>query len=92
MLPAARIRLADEQDTTWYLDPASGRVLARIDNPNRLHRWVFNGLHRLDFPPLTALPALREALITLLCLLGITLASTGCVLGWRRLRHRKPAP
>jgi len=92
VLPAARIRLADEQDTTWYLDPASGRVLARIDNPNRLHRWVFNGLHRLDFPPLTALPALREALITLLCLLGITLASTGCVLGWRRLRHRKPAP
>ena len=91
-MKAARIRLADEQDTTWYLDPASGRVLARIDNPNRLHRWVFNGLHRLDFPPLTALPALREALITLLCLLGITLASTGCVLGWRRLRHRKPTP
>ena len=92
VLPAARIRLADEQDTTWYLDPASGRVLARIDNANRLHRWVFNGLHRLDFPPLAALPALREAVITLLCLLGITLASTGCVLGWRRLRHRKPTP
>lgn len=92
VLPAARIRLADAQDTTWYLDPASGRVLARIDDANRLHRWIFNGLHRLDFPPLASLPALREALITLLCLLGITLASTGCLLGWRRLRHRKPTP
>lgn len=92
VLPAARIRLADAQDTIWYLDPASGRVLARIDNANRLHRWIFNGLHRLDFPPLASLPALREALITLLCALGITLASTGCLLGWRRLRHRKPTP
>jgi uncharacterized iron-regulated membrane protein len=51
VLPAVRIRLADPEETTWYLDPASGRVLGRVDAANRLHRWVFNGLHRLDFPP-----------------------------------------
>jgi hypothetical protein len=90
VLPAVRIRLADPEETTWYLDPASGRVLGRVDAANRLHRWVFNGLHRLDFPPLGALPALREGLITVLCLLGAALATSGCVMGVRRLRRRRP--
>lgn len=91
VLPAVRIRLADPEETTWYLDPASGRVLGRVDAANRLHRWVFNGLHRLDFPPLGALPALREGLITVLCLLGAALATSGCVMGVRRLRRRRPS-
>ncbi len=89
VFPAARIRLADAEDTTWYVDPATGRVLSRIDDANRLHRWIFNGLHRLDIPPLHALPTLREGLATGLCLLGALLAGSGCVLAWRRLRHRK---
>ena len=88
VLPAVRIRLADAEDTTWYLDPANGRVLGRVDAANRLHRWVFNGLHRLDFPPLGAMPTLREGQITLLCLLGAGLATSGCVLGGRRLLRR----
>ena len=62
-----------------------------MDAANRLHRWVFNGLHRLDFPPLGALPALREGLITVLCLLGAALATSGCVMGVRRLRRRRPS-
>ena len=90
VLPAVRIRLADPEQTTWYIDPASGRVLSRVDAANRLHRWVFNGLHRLDFPPLGALPALRDGLITLLCLLGAALATSGCVIGMRRLRRQRP--
>lgn len=92
VLPAARIRLADAQDTTWYLDPATGRILQRIDDANRWHRWVFNALHRLDFPPLASLPGLREGLITLLCLLGASLAGSGCVIGWRRLFRRRRPP
>ncbi|WP_374246995.1 hypothetical protein, partial [Zoogloea sp.] len=92
VFPAARIRLADADETAWYLDPATGRVLARVDRANRLHRWVFNALHRLDFPPLHTLPSLREGLVTGLGLLGTLLAGTGCALGWRRLTARRPAP
>lgn len=90
VFPAARIRMADAEDTTWYLDPATGRVLSRIDDANRLHRWIFNGLHRLDVPPLHALPALREGLVTGLCLLGALLAASGCGLGWQRITRSRP--
>lgn len=92
VLPAARIRVADAEDTTWYLDPATGRVLSRIDDANRLHRWVFNALHRLDVPPLHALPGLREGLATALCVLGALLAGSGCVLATRRLARRRRSP
>lgn len=85
VLPAVRVQLADVEDTTWYLDPASGRALARIDNANRWHRWVFNGVHRLDFPPLGSQAAWREAIVTTLCAAGALLAASGCLLAARRL-------
>jgi uncharacterized iron-regulated membrane protein len=87
-LPVARIRLADNQDTTYYMDPASGRILLRLDDANRRHRWLFNALHRFDFPPIGGLPALWNVVVTTLCLLGAALAGSGCVIGWRRLGSR----
>lgn len=89
VLPAVRVQLADADATTWYLDPASGRALARIDKANRWHRWVFNGVHRLDFPPLGGEPAWREAILTALCTAGAMLAASGCVLAVKRLGRRR---
>ena len=88
ILPAARIRFADSQDTTYYMDPASGRILLRLDNANRRHRWIFNALHRFDFPPLGSLRPLWDIIVTTLCLLGAALATSGCILGWRRINSR----
>lgn len=88
-LPAVRVRLADPEETTWYLDPATGRILLRVDSASRAHRWIFNALHRLDFPPLGYSSA-WTAVITTLCLLGAMLAASACVIGWRRTRQKKP--
>lgn len=90
-LPVARIRLADKQDTTYYMNPDNGRILLRLDDANRRHRWLFNALHRFDFPPVGDRPLLWHVVVTTLCLLGIALAGTGCVMGWRRLGSRSPA-
>ena len=48
---AARLRLKfDDPDKTWfYIDPRLGRVLARYQRRERLQRWIYHGLHSLDF-------------------------------------------
>ena len=49
VLPVYRMILKDEESTRYYLDPNSGALLRRADANGRWHRWLFGGLHRLDF-------------------------------------------
>ena len=48
-LPAVRIRFDDPMRTWVYVDPATNRILRTINRYGRLERWLFNGLHSLDF-------------------------------------------
>src|SRR5262249_27781378 len=52
VLPVYRIILNDEEQTRYYLDPNTGALVQRADATGRWRRWVFSGLHRLDFTPL----------------------------------------
>jgi hypothetical protein len=85
-MPNARIfRLVCGQ--YWFhIDGASGVLLERLDPSRRAYRWLFSALHRLDFPVLTARPALRTALIVVLCGCGFVFSLSGVVIAWRRLR------
>jgi len=72
---------------TWYeIDGASGALLSRLDRSRRAYRWLFSGLHTLDFPPLQSRPLLRTIVIVAFCLCGLAFSLTGAVLAWRRLR------
>jgi PepSY-associated TM region len=69
----------------YYIDPVSGMLLAKIDGNAQAHRWLHEGLHRLDFtaslrgrPQWDALMWLLMSGVTLLCV-------TGAYLGARRL-------
>ena len=80
---------------TWlHIDSANGMLLQKLDASRRAYRWVYKGLHTLDFPALTARPALRTWLIVLLSIAGLASSITAIVIGWRRLRNRagKPLP
>jgi hypothetical protein len=46
---------------------------------------VFDAPHTLDFPYLTARPALRGALVVILCGCGLAFSLTACVIAWRRV-------
>ena len=73
--------------STWYeIDGASGALLDRLDSSRRAYRWLFGGLHRLDFPPLRSSPWLRTIAIVALCAGGLAFSLTGVVLAWRRVR------
>ncbi|MDM0019166.1 PepSY-associated TM helix domain-containing protein [Variovorax saccharolyticus] len=88
-LPVWRAHWSDGTDL--YADPASGKVLLRVDPSGRWQRFMYQGLHSLDFEPLRERPRLREALVLSLSALGIALCITSCVIGWRALLPRAAA-
>jgi PepSY-associated TM region len=70
----------------WFdIDGASGVVLEKLDTSRRVYRWLFAGLHTLDFPILTTRPAMRATLVAALCLCGLAFSLTAVVIAWRRL-------
>jgi len=74
-------------ETWFHFDGANGAPLEKLDASRRAYRWLYQALHTLDFPALSARPSLRTALIVLLCMLGTVFSLTGVVIGWRRLRR-----
>jgi hypothetical protein len=70
----------------WFdIDGSNGALVAQLDRSRRAYRWLYAGLHRLDFPFLTARPALRTGLIVVLCGCGFIFSLTGIVIAARRL-------
>jgi hypothetical protein len=61
-------------------------MMERLDSSRRSYRWLYTGLHTLDFPVLLHHPRLRSALVVILCVLGFVFSATGAVIAWRRLR------
>jgi hypothetical protein len=85
-LPVYRIIANDAENTRYYLDPTSGGLLQRADSSSRWHRWLFAGLHRLDFAAwLRTRPAWDVIVITLM-LGGLASSATGVYLAVRRIR------
>jgi len=72
---------------TWFhFDGAGGVVLEKLDPSRRAYRWLYRALYTLDFPALSERPALRTALVLVLCGLGLAFSSTALVIAWRRVR------
>jgi hypothetical protein len=82
----AEFDLADQ--TTFYVDPAQGLLVGHADSNSKWNRWLFNGLHQLDFASALRARPLWDLVVVPLCLLGALLSISGLVLGWRRLRRR----
>lgn len=96
VLPAYRVELTD--GVRFYLSPASGEVLARVDGAAKGYRWLFNAPHRFDFVGgLYGGVGWAIAMVLLLAFAGAGVA-TGVWLGWRRAHAdiagltRKKAP
>ena len=48
-LPALRVEFDDPEATWFHIDLSTGQILERLTARRRLERWIFNGLHTLDF-------------------------------------------
>ena len=85
-LPVLRVRFADPAATWVYIDPEMSQVLASIHRLNRVERWLYNGLHSLDFSFWYSSPLWDVGMIALL-LGGLASSGIGTWIGIRRLRR-----
>lgn len=82
--PVLRVRFDTPEEATFYIDPQRGQLAAYVDSNRKWNRWLFNGLHQLDF--IRPRPA-WDILVIVLCMLGAMLSGTGIYLAWRRIFH-----
>ncbi len=80
-----RVVLSDPEKTWVHVDSISGEIISIMDSGRRTYRWLFNGLHSLDFPSLISRPALWYCVILSLLGLGTLFSFTGAIVGIRRL-------
>lgn len=86
-LPVLRVQYADANRTWLYVDPARGAIVQRTDDTRRLRRWLYQGLHSLDFPALYYQRPLWDIVVIGLSIGGLALSATTLLPAWRRLRR-----
>jgi hypothetical protein len=85
-LPVLRAKFDDPEETWLYLNAADGSIVGGEVRGSRAERWLYQGLHSLDFPGLYQTPWLWYPLIVGLSLGGLALSTTSIVIAWRFLR------
>lgn len=86
-LPMLRVRFDDPVRTWLYLDPNHGLISLKHQTLSRVNRWLYHGLHSLDFPFLYASRPAWDLTVVLLSIGGTALSVTTMMPAWRRLRR-----
>jgi hypothetical protein len=84
-LPVLRVKFTDPLETWVYVDPKQSDLLATVHRLNRLERWLYNGLHSLDFTFWYSKRPLWDIGMILLCAGALVSSAIGLCLGMRRL-------
>ena len=72
-----------------YIDPATGSVLQHSTALTRLNRWLYHGLHNLDFRVLSPGSTFWYVLVLVLMSGGTALSFTGVWLTGRYIVRRR---
>ena len=85
-LPVLRVKYADADGSWLYFSARDGGVVLRETGSGRPVRWLYHGLHSLDFPRFYQAGWLWYPVIVTLCVGGLLLSLTSVIVGWRFLR------
>jgi len=87
-LPVIRVLMNDADQTRYYVDAKSGRVVTTYSNRNWVSRWLTSALHSLNFPFLYNHRPLWDIVVISFMLGGTALCVTSLVLAWRTLGRK----
>ena len=83
--PVLRVTAQGENAAFLYASPESGRLLRYADAEARWYRWLFNGLHSLDFTAAFRWRPFWDVMMIVLLIGATAVCFTGTWLGVKRL-------
>lgn len=86
-LPILRIKFDDPVSSWVYVDPAKSQLITMVHQWSRLERWLYNGLHSLDFAFWYHKRPLWDIGVIFLLTGGLLSSLTGLYFGLRRLKN-----
>ncbi len=86
-LPVLRVRYSDAVSTWLYLDPRRGEIVRKEERLTRINRWLYHGLHSLDFPWLYQRRPLWDLVVIVLSAGGVVVSLSSAPAAFRRLRR-----
>lgn len=86
-LPVIFVKLNDKDHSIYYIDPKTARIVESYNSRARWNRWLYHGLHSMDFPWLYNHRPVWDLVVLILMAGGAALCVTSLVLAWRVLRR-----
>ena len=87
-LPVLKVDINDKANTSYYINPKTSEVMLKYENTSRINRWLYHGLHSLDFPALFFRRPLWDIVVIVLLLGGTSVSITGLVLTWKWIKRK----
>src|SRR5262245_41178402 len=82
-LPVIMVRLNDDENTRYYIDPQTARIVGAYSSSRWVSRWLYHGLHSLNFPWLYRYRPLWDIVVISLLAGGTGLCVTSLILAGR---------
>lgn len=87
-LPVMLVRMNDPDHTRYYIDLKTARVVGSYSDREWTSRWLYNGLHSLNFPWLYDHRPLWDVVVIAFMVGGTALSVTSVMLAWQALGRR----
>lgn len=86
-LPYLRVKFNDSDKTYLYIGVANSKIVSINNSSKRMRRWLYKGLHSLNFKFLREHDWLRKIILLILCVGGLFVSYTGIILSIKYLRR-----
>jgi hypothetical protein len=89
-LPVLLVRLNDEDHSRYYIDPRTAQVVGsyRSSAESWVNRWLYHGLHSINFPWLYNYRPAWDIVVLTLMLGGTALSVTSVIIGFQLVRRK----
>jgi len=89
-LPVLFVRLNDEVRSQYYIDPKTAQVVGayRSSTESWVNRWLYHGLHSINFPWLYNNRPAWDIVVLTLMLGGTSLCVTSVIIGFQLVRRK----